>query len=79
MLGWGVAAVGMIMKPKEWMRVVGLSAGVLEVVVGFPLAYVTAIQLGRFSLFSLAPICSLALVILLLIPSVWEKIEAFIE
>jgi hypothetical protein len=35
--------------------------------------------LGRFSLFSLAPIASLALVILLLIPSVWEKIEAFIE
>lgn len=79
MLGWGVATVGMIMKPKEWMRVVGLSAGVLEIVVGFPLAYVTAIQLGRFSLFSLAPICSLALVILLLIPSVWEKIEAFVE
>ena len=79
MLGWGIAAVGMIMKPKEWMRVVGLSAGVLEIVVGFPLAYITAIQLGRFSLFSLAPICSLALVILMLIPSVWEKIEAFVE
>ena len=77
MLGWGVVTVGMIMKPKEWMRVVGLSAGVLEVVVGFPLAYFTAIELGRFSLFSLAPICSLVLVILFVIPSVWEKIEAF--
>jgi hypothetical protein len=79
MLGWGVATVGIIMKPKEWMRVVGLSAGVLEVVVGFPLAYVTAVQLGRFSLFSLAPISSLILVVLFVIPSVWAKIEAMVE
>jgi NADH:ubiquinone oxidoreductase subunit K len=79
MLGWGVVTVGVIMKPKEWMRVVGLSAGVLEIVVGFPLAYVTALQLERFSLFSLAPISSLVLVILFLIPSVWEKIEALVE
>jgi hypothetical protein len=79
MLGWGVATVGMIMKPKEWMRVVGLSAGVLEIVVGFPLAYITAVQLGRFSLFSLAPICSLVLVILLVIPSTWEKIQNLVE
>ena len=78
MLGWGTATVGIIIKPKEWMRVVGITAGVLEVVVGFPLANMTAIELGRFSLFSLAPISSLILVILLVIPSVWKKIEAMI-
>jgi hypothetical protein len=77
MLGWGVATVGILIKPKEWMRVVGLSAGVLEIVVGFPLAVITAQQLGRFSLFSLAPICSLILVVLFVIPSIWEKIEAW--
>jgi hypothetical protein len=58
MLGWGVTTVGILMKPKEWMRVTGLSAGVLEIVVGYPLAYMTALELGRFSLFSLAPIGS---------------------
>ena len=79
MLGWGVTAVGMFMKPKEWMRVTGISAGVLEIVVGFPLAYLTALDLGRFSLFSLAPISSLILVILLVIPSVWGKIENMLE
>jgi hypothetical protein len=78
MLGWGVITVGMLMKPREWMRVVGLSAGLLEIVVGFPLAYVTALQLGRFSLFALAPICSTVLVVLLLIPGVWGKIEKMI-
>ena len=79
MVGWGVTAVGMFMKPKEWMRVTGISAGVLEIVVGFPLAYLTALDLGRFSLFSLAPISSLILVILLVIPSVWGKIENMLE
>jgi hypothetical protein len=78
MLGWGVVTVGMLMKPREWMRVVGLSAGLLEIVVGYPLAYITALQLGRFSLFALAPICSTVLVVLLLIPGVWGKIEKMI-
>jgi hypothetical protein len=74
MLGWGIATVGIIMKPKEWMRVLGISAGVLEIVVGYPLAVITAQQLGRFSLFSLAPITSTILVVLLVLPNVWEKI-----
>lgn len=77
MSGWGIATVGILIKPQEWMRVVGLSAGVLEIIVGFPLAVITAQQLGRFSMFSLAPICSLILVVLFVIPSIWEKIEAW--
>jgi hypothetical protein len=79
MLGWGITTVGILMKPKEWMRVLGLSAGLLEMVVGFPLAVITAQQLARFSLFSLAPISSTILVILFVIPSVWGKIENFLE
>ena len=74
MLGWGVFTVGFLMQPKEWMRVVGLTAGVLELVVGIPLAIVTAQELGRFSLFSLAPISCLILVVLLIWPGLWEKI-----
>ena len=79
MIGWGVTTVGILMKPKEWMRVLGITAGVLEMVVGFPLAVITAQQLGRFSLFSLAPICSTIAVVLLVIPSVWKKIESMVE
>ncbi len=74
MLGWGITTVGIIMKPKEWMRVLGISAGILEIVVGYPLAVITAQELGRFSLFSLAPITSTILVVLLVLPNVWEKI-----
>jgi hypothetical protein len=74
MLGWGVFTVGFLMQPKEWMRVVGLTAGVLELVVGIPLAILTAQELGRFSLFSLAPIACFVLVLLLVWPGVWENV-----
>ena len=74
MIGWGVVTVGIIIQPREWMRVLGLSAGLLELVVGIPLAYSTAISLGRFSLFSLAPICSAILVGLILWPNVWDRL-----
>jgi hypothetical protein len=48
-------------------------AGVSELVVGIPLTVVTMGQLGRFSLFALAPIICLILVILFLWPGWWEK------
>lgn len=73
MLGWAVVTVGIIMKPKEWMRVVGLAAGVTELVVGIPLTVATAQQLGRFSLFALGPIACLILVVLFVWPGFWAK------
>lgn len=76
MIGWGVMTVGIILKPKEWMRVVGLVAGCLEITVGIPLAYATAVNLGRFSLFALAPIFSLGLLVILLWPNMWTRLTA---
>jgi hypothetical protein len=55
------------------MRVVGIIAAVTELVVGIPLAYVTAQQLGRFSLFALGPIACLALLVILVWPGLWER------
>jgi hypothetical protein len=74
MLGWGVVTVSILMGPKEWTWVTGLTAGILEMVVGFPLAFITAQELGRFSLFSLAPICCLILVAILVWPGgLWKR------
>jgi hypothetical protein len=72
-LGWAVVTAGLLIRPAGWMRVVGLVAGTTELVVGVPLAYVTAQQLGRFSLFALGPIACLVLVILLVLPGLWER------
>jgi len=75
MLGWAVVTVGLIIKPKSWLRVVGLVSGFTELVVGVPLAAVTAQQLGRFSLFALGPIICLILVVLLLWPNLWQRLS----
>jgi len=74
MIGWAVVTVGLLMKPKEWMRVVGLSSGMAELGVGIPLAVVTAQQLGRFSLFALAPVACLGLVVVFVWPGLWQRL-----
>jgi hypothetical protein len=76
MVGWAVVTVAVIISPREWARVVGLVAGVTELVVGIPLAIVTGGALGRFSLFALGPIACLVLVVLFVWPQLWEKATA---
>lgn len=73
MIGWAVVTVGIIINGKEWMRVVGIIAAVTELVVGVPLAIVTAEGLGRFSLFALGPIACLVLLVILVWPGLWER------
>lgn len=74
MIGWAVVTIGIIMKPKEWMRVVGLVAAVAELVVGVPLAIATAEQLGRFSMFAAGPIVCFALLVILTWPGLWQRL-----
>lgn len=73
MVGWGVVTAGILLKPREWQRVLGLVSGAVELIVGIPLTVVTAQELGRFSLFALAPIVSLILIVMLLWPGLWKK------
>jgi hypothetical protein len=73
-IGFGVLTVGLLLKPKDWMRVLGLSSALLELVVGIPLVVATTISLGRFSLFSFGPIMALIILVLFLWPGMWEKL-----
>jgi hypothetical protein len=73
-IGFFVVTVGVLLQPKEWMRVVGMCAGLLELVVGIPIVIATTISLGRFSLFSFGPIMALVLLVLFLWPGVWERL-----
>ena len=74
MLGWAVVTVGLLTSPKGWMRVLGLVSGTTELIVGIPLAFVTATQLGRFSLFALAPISCLILIVIFVWPGLWQRL-----
>jgi hypothetical protein len=79
MAGWAVVTTGILISPKEWQRVLGLASGTLELAVGIPLAVVTAQELGRFSLFSLAPIVCLVLVVILVWPGLWQKMTGQVD
>ncbi len=74
MLGWAVVTVGIILKGREWMRMVGIISAVTELVVGIPLAIATGQELGRFSLFALGPIACLVLLVLLVWPNLWQRL-----
>jgi len=74
MVGWGIVTVQTILRPKEWARIVGIGAGLMELAVGIPLALATAVQLERFSLFALGPIFSAVLLVVLLMPKVWNRL-----
>ncbi len=73
MFGWAVVTVGIVIKPKAWLSAVALVSAVTELVVGIPLAVVTAQQLGRFSLFALGPLACLGLLIVLVWPRTWVR------
>jgi len=73
MLGWAVVTVGIILKGREWMRMVGIISAVTELVVGIPLAIATGQELGRFSLFALGPIACLVLLVILIWPGLWQR------
>lgn len=75
-VGFGIVTVGVLLKPKEWMRVLGLCAALLELVVGIPLVVSTTLSLGRFSLFSFGPIMALVLLVLFLWPGMWGRIAS---
>lgn len=72
-IGWAVVTASVLLRPREWARVLGLVSGLVELAVGIPLAFATAMQLGRFSLFALAPISCLVLLVLLVWPGLWER------
>jgi len=76
MIGWAVVTVGLLIKPQEWLRPVWLISAVTELVVGLPLAFITAQQLGRFSLFALGPIACIILLVLYFWPNLWARVSS---
>lgn len=65
---WAVFTVGLL-KRKPWIKGVGLGAGLMTLIAGIPLAAISTINEGRFSMFSPAPMLGLLLLIILLAPA----------
>lgn len=66
---WAVFTVALLYRAR-WVLPVGLAAGLLGIVGGTPLAVLSTLSKGRFSMFTPAPALSLVLLAVIL---VWER------
>ena len=79
---WGAAAWAMFifatLTKKSWAIPVGLFAGTMSMIAGYPLGLHNAlVEAHRFSMFLPAPLMSTGLVIYLLLPSTKKMLEAW--
>lgn len=77
---WGAAAWAVfifgLLKRKSWVIPVGIFAGVMSMMAGYPLGINNAInEVHRFSMFLPAPLISTGLVIYLLLPGTRRRLE----
>ena len=78
---WGTGAwavfIFALLARKPWAHVLGLGAGLMACVGGYPLAVVSTLQEGRFSLFAPSPLASTALIVVLLLPATRRLLAAW--
>jgi hypothetical protein len=71
---WLVFAIA-VMKHKTWAVPLGIFAGMMSMIGGYPLAIINIIEVQRFSMFLPAPIIGTGLIIYLLLPGTKRLIE----
>jgi hypothetical protein len=81
---WGAAAwaifIFAVLKKKSWAIPVGIFAGVMSMLAGYPLGLHNAfVEVHRFSMFLPAPLLSTGLMIYLLLPGTRKMIEKWNE
>lgn len=79
---WGAAAWAMFifatLSKKSWAIPVGLFAGTMSMMAGYPLGLHNALfEVHRFSMFLPAPLLSTALIVYLILPSTRKMLEAW--
>jgi hypothetical protein len=71
---WGVFIFALV-KGKSWALPLGIFAASMSVFGGYPVGLTDVIQIGRFSMFLVAPVLSTGLLIYLWLPSTRRMIE----
>ncbi|QEE17148.1 hypothetical protein DSAG12_02980 [Promethearchaeum syntrophicum] len=72
--GYGLITVGIMCFPKEWVRMLGIGCAIICMLFGFPMGIITTLAKGEISMYLGAPVMSLVLVLIFLIPGIWKKI-----
>jgi len=65
---WAVFVFALLNR-KTWAQPLGIFAGLMAAIGGFPLGVVNMLEVGRFSMFIPSPILSTALVVTLILPA----------
>ncbi|MEW6032101.1 MAG: hypothetical protein AB1645_04360 [Bacillota bacterium] len=76
-VGWGVFTTGLLVR-AGWVYPVGLGAGLLAALAGLPLAVTSTLEAGRPSMFSPAPVLSLILLAVILLPRTRRWLEEWL-
>ncbi len=72
--GYGLITVGIMCFPKEWIRMLGIGCAIICMLFGFPMGIITTIAKAEFSMYLGAPLMSVVLILIFLIPSLWNKV-----
>lgn len=76
---WGAAAwavfIFAVLKRKSWAVPLGIFAGLMSMMGGYPLGIINVIEVQRFSMFLPAPLISTGLLIYLLLPGTRKMLE----
>lgn len=73
-LAWGFVCHAILVKPQKWTIDVAFGAGILQIGVGFPMAIASSISFDKISMFLAAPVVSLVLLVIVIIPGLWDRI-----
>ena len=73
-IGWGIVTIGILRRPnKDWVRILALGSAILGIATGYPVALASSLSFGKFSMFFMAPVLCSILLVLLLLPKIWDK------
>jgi len=71
---FGTICVMIFLNPKkEWIRMLGLGMGTIELVLGIPMAIEATVRKSEFSMYAAAPVIVALLMTFFLIPKLWNK------
>ena len=72
---FGTICVMIFLNPKkEWIRMLGLGMGTIELVLGIPMAIEATVRKSEFSMYAAAPVIVALLMTFFLIPKLWNKV-----
>ncbi|MBN2156930.1 MAG: hypothetical protein JW776_12880 [Candidatus Lokiarchaeota archaeon] len=71
---FALITIGVMLSPKKWVRILAMCATILEMGVGIPMGIITTIEKGEFSMYLAAPAMSLIILLIVVIPYLWDKI-----